>query len=132
MDLFTLKKSDKKLNPQEVDGILDGLVLATAVDHGQLDLYQPSREDSPELDLARAILFDAVQCATRHYRSPSSAQRAEARSALRWIESNEEAYFLSFVPICQRFGIEPNWIRRLVRREVRSVARPCAAQAAAA
>lgn len=130
MDLFSVPPAAKKLTPYEVDGILERLVLASAVDPGQVSSNQPPREDSPELDLHRAILFDAVQCAVRHYSSPSSTQRAEARSALRWIESTDESYFLSFVAVCHRFGIDPSWVRRLVRREVRTAQRSWAPQAA--
>ena len=124
------KKPIQRLNPGEVDGIVERLVMASAVDPAQVSMNQPSSPDSPELSLHRAILFDAVQCAIRHARSPSSAQRAAARSAMRWIEAEDESYFLSFVPLCQRFKLEPEWIRRLVRAETRPRSPLAAAQAA--
>lgn len=117
MNAHSWKKPIQRLNPGEVDGIVDRLVMATAVDPAQVSMNQPSSPDSPELSLHRAILFDAVQCAIRHSGSPSSAQRAAARDAVRWLDSEDESYFLSFVPLCQRFQLEPEWIRRLVRNE---------------
>lgn len=119
LDLFSTNRPAKRLNPEEVDRILDRLILAHSVDPAQVPLHQPATEDSPELQLHRAILFDAVQCAVRHVNSPLRNQQLEGRAAMRWINSNDESYFLSFVPICQRFHIEPEWIRRLVRTEIR-------------
>lgn len=119
LDVWSWAPPAKKLNPEEVDRIMDRLVVTAAVDHSQVPLNQPGVEDSAEMRLQRAILFDAVQCVVRHHDSNLHRQRTEARTALRWIESHQESYFLSFVPICGRFGIEPDWIRRLVRAQIR-------------
>ena len=133
MSLFSVaKKPQARLNPEEVDRIVERLIMASTVDPSQVAMNQPSSPDTPELGLHRAILFDAVVCASRHYSSASSSQRAEARSALRWIESNDETYFLSFVPLCHRFQLNPSWIRRLVRRAIREQPAEVAATAAAA
>lgn len=118
MDIFSWRQPQKKLNPEQVDGIVERMVMAHVVDPSQVDMNQPSHPQTPELDLHRAILFDAVQCVVRHHQSPSTTQRAEARAALRWIQSDDEEYFLSFVPICHRFSIDPEWIRRLVRNRL--------------
>lgn len=119
IDVFTWTPPAPKLNPGEVDRMLENLMMASSVDPSQVSWNQPEVEDCPEIDLMRAILFDAVQCAVRHHDSHLQNQRAEARSAIRWIESAESAYFLSFIPICQRLRINPTWIRRLVRERVR-------------
>ncbi len=133
MDMFAWKPAPKKkLLPDEVDGILERLVMARTVDVSQVPMNQPASPESPELGLHRAILFDAIQCAVRHHDSPSSAQRSEATSAIRWIESNSESYFLSFVPICHRFRLDPEWIRRLVRSRIRKDRPLVAAEAAEA
>jgi hypothetical protein len=131
LDVFTWMTPAKKLSPDEVDRIMERLILSNAVDASQVPLHQPAEvEGTPELDLHRAILFDAVQCAVRHFHSPLAHQRQEAKAAVRWIDSNEESYFLSFVPICHRFHIDPEWIRRLVRERIRAGAREQVAEAA--
>jgi len=114
MDVFSWKPTAKRLSPNEVDVIMERLIMSRAVDPSHVPMNQPTSPDSPELGLHRAILFDAVQCVVRHHDSRSRIRSAEVRSACRWIESNDESYFLSFVPICHRFNIEPEWIRRLV------------------
>ncbi len=130
-DVFTWTTPTKRLSPDEVDRIIDRLIMSHAVDAAQVPLHQPADgEDSPELDLHRAILFDAVQCAVRHFDSPLQHQRSEARAAIRWIESDNESYFLSFVPICHRFQIDPEWIRRLVRERMRPETSDAVAEAA--
>ena len=118
MNEFQWNPDAGKLRPDEVDSIVAQIFAAPVVDEAQVPMHHCGRVDTPELDLHRAILFDAVTCAVRHHSSPIRAQSAEAQSALRWIESNEDKYFLSFVPICQRFGIDPGWIRRLVRARI--------------
>ncbi len=131
MSLFPVsKKAPARLNPEEIDRIVERMIMASSVDPSQVTMNQPTSPDSPELGLHRAILFDAVVCASRHYGSRSSAQRAEARSALRWIESDDESYFLSFVPLCHRFQLNPSWIRRLVRRAIREQSAEATAAAA--
>lgn len=119
LDEFACIRPEKRLDPEEIDRIMERLILTHSVDPAQVPLHQPASEDSPELQLHRAILFDAIQCAVRHVDSPLRYQKHEGRSAMRWIESDDESYFLSFVPICHRFQIDPAWIRRLVRTQVR-------------
>ena len=131
MNIFSWKPTAKQIQPNEVDSIMERIVMARAVDRSHVPMNQPTRPDSPELSLHRAILFDAVQCVVRHHDSHSPTQRAEARSARRWIESNDESYFLSFAPLCHRFDIDPDWIRRLVRMSIHQD-RPVLATAAAA
>ena len=118
MNEFQWNPNAGKLRPDQVDSIVAQLFAAPVVDDAQVPMHHCGRLDTPELDLHRAILFDAVTCAVRHHASPIRSQSTEAKSALRWLESNEDKYFLSFVPICQRFGIDPGWIRRLVRARI--------------
>ena len=117
--VFTWNPPRPKLDPGEVDRMVENLVMSSAVDPTQVSWNQPEVEDSPEIDLQRAILFDAVQCAVRHHDSHLQSQRAEARSAMRWIESAESSYFLAFIPICHRLRIDPAYVRRLVRERMR-------------
>jgi hypothetical protein len=88
------------------------------VDPQQAPLYHPRSLESGESRLALAILEDALRCAIRHSDSPIPRQREEAQEAMEWIESTECIYSLAFEPICQRFGLDPDWIRAQVKRIV--------------
>ena len=112
-------KVDHDLTEEDVDRISEGMVLATAVDPGQMPRNSQVVPDSPERSLARAILFDAVECSTRHIDSRIPAQRKEAADALDWIESDDESWFLSFRPLCNLLGVDDGFLRRLVRARIR-------------
>jgi hypothetical protein len=123
----------RRLGATEVEEMIERLLAAPFVDASQVPLNHPARPDSGEMRLALAILDDALRCVLRHSRSPLRKQRCEARDARRWIESDDTAYALSFVPICQTFGIDPDWVRGLVRRQVaQSAHRPAIAPPRAA
>jgi hypothetical protein len=107
-------KVDHNLTEEDVDRISEGMVLSTAVDPGQMPRNSQIVPDSPERSLARAILFDAVECSTRHIDSRIPSQRKEAADALEWIESDDESWFLSFRPLCNLLGVDDGYLRRLV------------------
>ena len=106
------------LTEEDVDRISEGIVLATAVDPGQMPRSSGVVPDSPERSLARAILFDAIECSTRHIDSRIDAQRKEAADALAWIDSDEEIWFLSFKPLCNLLGMDYGFLRRLVHGRI--------------
>lgn len=106
------------LNPEEIDRISDGMMLASAVDSSQMPTNGGQVGDSPERSLARAILFDAVSCAVRHFDSPLKSQKAEADSALAWIDDPDGSWFLSFPRICESLGIGEDYLRELVNRKI--------------
>jgi hypothetical protein len=108
----------------EAEEIVERLLAAPFVDVEQVPLHHRTRLDSGEMRLALAILDDALRCAVRHSCSPLARQRAEARDAQQWIDSDESAYALSFVPICQVLDLDPEWVRGLVRRRLRDARRP--------
>jgi hypothetical protein len=112
-------KADHNLTEEDVDRISEGMVLSTAVDRGQMPLNTDAVPDSPERSLVRAILFDAVECSTRHIDSRIPSQRKEAAEALEWIESDDETWFLSFRPLCNLLGVDDGFLRRLVRGRIR-------------
>lgn len=128
---FQMKTEPARLNPEEVDRLSEGLILAGSVDGCQMPHGGGQVGDSPERSLARAILFDAVSCAVRHHASPLKKQRAEASDALRWIEDDQSSWFLSFSRICDSLGIGEDYLRELVVREVAASA-TAAGQAEAA
>ncbi len=94
------------------------------VDPRQAPLYHREALESGESRLALAILEDALRCAVRHAESSLPRQREEAREALAWIESTEDDYWLAFEPICQRFSIDPQWVRSQVARILEISAQP--------
>ena len=113
-------RPQRTMGPMEIEEVLERMLAAPFVDPCQVPLHHPARLDTGERRLALAILDDAIRCAVRHGHSPLKHQRDEAREALRWIESDESAYALSFVPICQAFSIDPDWLRALVGRALSS------------
>lgn len=118
-------RAPRRLGAMEVEEIVERLLASPFIDPTQVPLHHAAHLDSGERRLALAILDDALRCAVRHCGSPLRNQREEAFAALSWIESDEESYALSFVPICQAFSIDPEWVRGLVRRAI-AVARGAA------
>ena len=100
------------------------------VDPRQAPVYHRDSLETGESRLALAILEDALRCAVRHADSPLSAQKQEAADALEWIQSDEEHYWLAFEPICQRFDLDPDWIRLQVEQQIHGAATATAAHAA--
>jgi hypothetical protein len=43
------------------------------------------------------------------------AKRPDVQQDLRWIFSDDGDWPYAFVPLCQLFGIDPSWVRRIVR-----------------
>jgi len=62
---------------------------------------------------------DAIRCVLRHAESRLAHQRAEAQEALDWIRSDRADYALCFVPICQLFDIDPDWVREKIDKALR-------------
>lgn len=96
------------------------------VDPRQAPVYHRDTLESGESRLALAILEDALRCAVRHAASPLAGQRQEAADALEWIQSDEHHYMLAFEPICQRFQLDPEWIRVQVARQMDALPSPAA------
>jgi hypothetical protein len=116
---FEMPRRKSSLNPQEVDRLSEGMILAAAVDTCQMPHNGGQVGDSPERSLARAILFDAVSCAVRHHTSALRKQRLEAIAALAWIQDPNGSWFLSFPRICDSLGIGEDYLRELVMRTIR-------------
>lgn len=73
---------------------------------------------TPEKRLAAAVLRDAL-LGVRNASSGSherKTRRHEVSEDLRWIYSDDMTWPYAFVPLCHEFGIEPSWVRRMVRR----------------
>ncbi len=109
---------ERRVSSVETEEMLDRLLAAPFVDVTQVPMHHAPRVESGEARLALAILEDALRCVLRHSDSRIPRQRAEAREARAWIESDVEDYALAFVPICQLFDVDPEWIRDLIGKRL--------------
>jgi hypothetical protein len=66
-------------------------------------------EYSGSMALMLAVLEDGI----RSYLSPIDRTRSEAEA---WIESRRQDLLFSFHVVCQTLGLEPNAVRRALRR----------------
>ena len=74
---FQMDRTKSPLNPQEIDRLSEGMILAGAVDSGQMPHGGGQVEDSPERSLARAILFESQQLfGTQGLDDPAGLKRA--------------------------------------------------------
>lgn len=105
---------EKKVTAPEMEEMVERVIASPSVDVSQIPMHHRSRIDSGEARLALAILDDAIRCVLRHAQSRLAHQRAEAEAALDWIRSDRSDYALCFVPICQLFDIDPDWVREKI------------------
>ena len=76
---------------------------------------------SGECQLLWAILEDAVECYLRYMGQSSVHAQQQFREAAEWIESDEEDWLCSFVNICRAFQIEPDYLRKKLRRHLQTI-----------
>jgi hypothetical protein len=68
---------------------------------------------SPEKKLAAAVLAQAlVEVRDRH---ADAAYRRRVREDLDWIFSDEVEWPFAFIPLCQIFGLDVDYVRGMVR-----------------
>lgn len=126
-----ITKTPPGADTARVDAALERVVPQFVfVDPQQAPLYHRQDLETGESRLALAILEDALRCAVRHVHSHLAEQRREAAEALAWIQSSEHDYSLAFEPICDRFALDPQWIRGQVSRLLEAADRAYAARAA--
>lgn len=126
-----LMPSNPAPNPAQIDEVMERIRPEFVfVDPRQAPLFHKRSLESGESRLALAILEDALRCAVRHFDSALPTQRQEAADALEWIQSDEHHYWLAFEPICQRFQLEPEWIRMQVAKQMHAASLRAAAHAA--
>ena len=73
---------------------------------------------SGEFRLMWAVLEDGMECYLRYATPPSPRLQEMFREAKEWIDSDEEEWPFSFISICQAFQIEPDYLRKGLRRRV--------------
>lgn len=69
---------------------------------------------SPEKRLAAAVLTSALISLRDHQRDPQ--HRADVEEDLAWVASDDGRTPFSFLRLCDAFGLEPTWVREIVRR----------------
>jgi hypothetical protein len=75
--------------------------------------------------LMRAVLDDAIGCYQKQFVSAGRRVQRLAKEAEEWFFSDEERWPFSFVNVCRALGIEPDYVRRgLKRRRQRPAAEP--------
>lgn len=110
---------EKKVTAPEMEEMVERVLASPSVDVSQIPMHHRSRIDSGEARLALAILDDAIRCLLRHAESRLAHQRAEAQEALEWIRSDRSDYALCFIPICQLFDIDPDWVREKIAKALK-------------
>ncbi len=69
-----------------------------------------------EVALRRAILEDAIRCFQRQFVGKGRRVRRLAREAEEWFAAEDADWPFSFVNICAVLGLEPDYIRRGLKR----------------
>ena len=76
---------------------------------------------SGEFRLLWAVLEDGVTCYLRYVDHPSAAMRELFQEAQEWIEAKEGEDLCSFIGLCGAFQLDPDYLRRGLRRRVRDI-----------
>ena len=89
-------------------------VLRTLLSGGEiLPTQLPSASHwSPELCLAAAVLVQAMSDV--RLRRHDGRDHIQVSSAMRWVRSNDTAWPLSFLRVCELLQLDPAWVRRTV------------------
>ena len=69
-----------------------------------------------EVALRRAILEDAIRCFQRRFVGKGRRVRRLAQEAEEWFAADDADWPFSFVNICAVLGLEPDYIRRGLKR----------------
>jgi hypothetical protein len=81
-----------------------------------VELLQRPAERTPELRLMVAVLEDALRTFCGCARSPGRRNRRLSQEAADWFASSDTSWPFAFENICDALGLEPEWIRQLLRR----------------
>jgi hypothetical protein len=81
--------------------------------------YGPPRDTfvtQSETALMRAVLDDALNCYQKQFVTKGPRVQRLAKEAEEWFFSDEERWPFSFVNVCRALGIEPEYLRRGLKR----------------
>ena len=76
---------------------------------------------SGECRLLWAVLEDGIECYLRYADHPSAVMRELFQEAKGWIEATEGEDLCSFSGICGAFQIDPDYLRRGLRRRLQDI-----------
>ncbi len=82
------------------------------------ELLQRASERTPELRLMAAVLEDAIRTFCRCAGSRGVRNQRLFRETAEWFDSSDASWPFGFENICDALGLEPDWIRGLLRRWV--------------
>ena len=80
------------------------------------DLLQGTSERTPELRLMAAVLEDAIRTFCRYPGSRRRRGRRLFQETAEWFDSPDTSWTFAFENVCDVLGLEPGWIRGLLRR----------------
>jgi hypothetical protein len=76
---------------------------------------------SGECRLLWAVLEDGIECYLRYVDHPSAVLRELFQEAQDWIEAPEGEGLCSFSGLCEAFQLDPDYLRRGLRRRVQEI-----------
>jgi hypothetical protein len=101
------------------DAVQESVSIADLVPVEHYDPIMVRAQSSGEYRLLWAVLEDAIYCYLHYADHPSPAMQTLFREAVEWIESDDEEWLCGFVSICRAFQIDPDYLRRGLRRHLR-------------
>ena len=81
-----------------------------------VELLQRPTERMPELRLMAAVLEDALRTFCGCAGAPGRRNQRLFQEAADWFASSDASWPFAFENICDALGLEPAWIRQLLRR----------------
>jgi hypothetical protein len=81
-----------------------------------VDLLQRPTDRKPEIKLMVAVFEDALRTFCECAGSPRRRNQRMFRDAAEWFDSSDVSWPFAFENICDALGLEPEWIRQLLRR----------------
>jgi len=78
-------------------------------------VLQWGSERTPELRLMGAVLEDAIRTFCRYSSTPSGRGRRLFQEAADWFDSPDASWLFAFENVCDALGLDPGWIRGLLR-----------------
>ncbi|MGE3498628.1 MAG: hypothetical protein AB7N53_12135 [Candidatus Binatia bacterium] len=70
----------------------------------------------PETRLMLAVLKEALRCFQNRRHRRDRRSRRLARESEQWFTSDDETWPFAFVPLCEKLGLEPDYVRACIHR----------------